>query len=254
MMMEGNKSYRISRMFSDFLSGHDKIKDVRERHYSDALDYEYLDKDTRSPRSVHTPGGFFYNMKENAHETRKVDSLSDLERALSWLVERDFSAVFHTMTRLRETMYEINRNVQEKSSLHAALEQSGSYDRQEVRRSLDAITGNDRKARDQVGSLIDDAMYLIDSPKYVLVDLIEINKDDDAILRNVYAGLQEMDHVYGVENTDEILRRLYSSDRIGFVEIARDSMIRQGFYEDAISANSYLPEEKKLVLEDHRPE
>ena len=245
--INNHKFYHIGRLFSEFLTAHKKIQEITQLYSKGELSYNNIRKDTSQPRRFFDEGGFFYKLKELAHKTKKQENLDSMEKSLCWILETDFSNLFHRLTTARELLYQSYKNKEKANDLQLCLiRDNPQYHHSDITNSLNAIIESNNSAQSELESVLKDVKQLIEPSKEIFKRLIKIEKENHFIKYAIYNNLDDVKKVYGENNALDILNELYSCNEIEFKALFRDSLIEKGFYEDAKKINLSLEKEYKI--------
>ncbi|MFP4656448.1 MAG: hypothetical protein ACLFNK_02615 [Candidatus Woesearchaeota archaeon] len=248
--MLANKFFFIGTLFSDYVELYKRFERLKESRIQGNLDYPMLKKDTDQPRTMYETGGSFYRMKEMAHDARKSEDLDGLESSLVWIIEIACSDVFHELTRIREALYQRYRNDTEMDKLRSCLQdEDNKHYNEEIRESLETILRIDENAESQIDGTLENIQTLIEIPKPNFKNLLKMERDNHFIKRALYVNMDGIKQVYGEDELYDMLYDFYGTDVEGFSLIYRESLLRKGFYEDAMKVNNSLPEWKQMRLD-----
>ncbi len=241
--MHVNRFYWIGRLFSDYLEAYQKIERFEKKHQDGNLTYLDVKDDTAQPRKMYEKGGCFYRLKDMAHTAKKCGDLGDVESSLIWVIQIASSQTFHEMTRIRESLYETYKNAAEIPKLRDHVQDhDSSEDLSGIVSSLDILVEKDIRAHGQLDETFSNAKDLMDIPKDMFKSLLWRDRENHFIKRAIYVNIDSIRSVYGEEELGNMLSEFYGTDRTGFSELYRDSLLSKGFYDEVVSTDQSLTE------------
>ena len=250
--MADEKHFYLGRLFSEYLEASIRFREFSNFYDEKALSYPVLEEDTRQPRAFFDDGGIFFRLKELAHKTRKTyekENSDKFETSLCWVVETVCSDMFHGLTMVRESFYKSYKNSHHGNQLRVSdIKQEKGYGHEEVMESLELILEIDERSQVQAGNQFSDLNKIVDIPMKMFKYLLGAERDNHCIRMAIYNSLDNMKTLYGEEETQDFLRQVYGSDETDFFVECRESLIEEGYYDEAIKVNERLPESVKQVL------